>query len=64
VYGEVGHLIALYTAILIEGSFFREQINESQVALYRDLFNTGIAAVTETIEAEAGAIGAGALRLV
>lgn len=63
VYGEVGHLIALYTAILIEGSFFREQLNESQVALYRDLFNTGIAAVNETIDAEAAAIGAGALRL-
>jgi hypothetical protein len=63
VHGQIGHLIALYTAILIEGSFFREQINESQVALYRDLFNSGVAAVNEAIDAEGLMVGAGALRL-
>ena len=64
VYGEIGHLIALYTAVLIEGSFFREQVNESQVALYRDLFTAGVEGVNTTIDNEALAIGQGALRLV
>ena len=64
VYGEIGHLIALYTAILIEGSFFREQINESQVALYRDLFTTGVDGVNESIDNELLMVGGGALRLV
>ena len=64
VYGQIGHLIALYTAVLIEGSFFREQVNESQVALYRDLFTAGVEGVNTTIDNEALAIGQGALRLV
>lgn len=63
VYGQIGHLIALYTAVLIEGSFFREQVNESQVALYRDLFTAGVEGVNTTIDNEALAIGQGALRL-
>ena len=64
VYGDIGHLISLYTAILIEGSFFREQINESQVALYRDLFTTGLAGLNESIDNELLMAGGGALRLV
>ena len=64
VYGDIGHMIALYTAILIEGSFFREQINESQVALYRDLFTTGLAGLNESIDNELLMVGGGALRLV
>jgi len=36
------HLAALYAAILIEGSYFREQVTDDQVALYRDLLTSGI----------------------
>jgi len=36
------HLSALYAAILIEGSFYREQLTDDQVQLYRDLLMQGI----------------------
>jgi len=36
------HLAALYAAILIEGSYFREQLTDDQVQLYRDLLMQGI----------------------
>lgn len=62
-YGQVTHSIALYTAILIEGSFFREQLNEGSVALWRNLFTTTLAGVSSGIEAEFDSSGAG-LRLV
>ena len=64
-YGEVSHAICLYTAILIEGSYFREQINESQVALYRDLYTDVTGGITSQIEMLLEDIFAGgALRLV
>jgi hypothetical protein len=36
------HLAALYAAILIEGSYFREQLTDDQIQLYRDLLMQGI----------------------
>jgi hypothetical protein len=36
------HLAALYAAILIEASYFREQLTDDQVQLYRDLLISGI----------------------
>lgn len=63
-YDDVGHMIALYTAVLIEGSFFREQLAESQVALYQDLITTGLLGINTSIDAELAQVNAGALRLV
>ena len=63
-YGEIGHVIALYTAVLIEGSFFREQITESQVALYQDLITSGLSGINGSISDDLAQINAGALRLV
>ena len=61
-YGQVSHAIALYTAILIEGSFFREQLNEGAVALWRSLYTTAITATSQQIETElAGATSGGRL---
>lgn len=62
-YNDVRHIIALYTAVLIEGSFFREQITESQVALYRDLITDALAGINRLTDAELAQINAGALRL-
>jgi hypothetical protein len=42
-YPIVRNAIALYTAILIEGSFYREQLNEGSAQLYRQLFTAEIA---------------------
>lgn len=64
VYGQVSYAIALYTAIIIEGSYFREQLTESQVALYRDLYNQLITGIGTFIENELLAAGRKALRLV
>jgi hypothetical protein len=36
------HLSALYAAILIEGSYFREQLTDDQVELYRNMLVGGI----------------------
>jgi hypothetical protein len=36
------HLSALYTAILVEGSYFREQLTDDQVELYRNMLIAGI----------------------
>lgn len=49
-YGEVRHAIALYVAVLVEGSYFREQLAESQVALYRDLYLAAVAGITGQID--------------
>ena len=62
-YDEVRHAIALYVAVLVEASYFREQLTESQVALYRDLYGLAITGITSQIDLALEAIGAGALRL-
>ena len=62
-YDQVSHLIALYAAILIEGSFFREQLNEGAVALWRVLYTTGMTAVVDSIEAEFQSAASTGLRL-
>jgi len=51
-YPEVSHAIALYTAILIEGSFFREQLNQGAVALWRTLYTNAITAISVSIGQE------------
>src|SRR4029077_14405419 len=45
--GLVTHAIALYTAILIEVSFFRETANQDLITLWRDWLNQAVAAVNE-----------------
>lgn len=50
------HLAALYAAILIEASYFREQLTDDQVQLYRDLLISGIRGLGAAIgEGEMGA---------
>lgn len=46
-YAQTRHMVALYAAILIEGSFFREQLDSGSVDLYRDLLRTGMLSLTE-----------------
>lgn len=46
---RVRHLVTLYAAILVEGSFFREQLDSGSVELWRDLYRTGLAALTTAI---------------
>lgn len=36
------HLVALYSAILVEASYFREQLTDDMVRLYYDLLQAGI----------------------
>jgi hypothetical protein len=50
-YDDVRHMVCLYTAILIEGSFFREQqANEGAMANYRLLLTNGINNLNSSIE--------------
>jgi hypothetical protein len=56
------HLAALYAAILIEASYFREQLTDDQVQLYRDLLISGIRGLGAAL-AE-GETGLGAQRTV
>jgi hypothetical protein len=48
-YDRARHMVALYTAILIEGSYFREQIDQGSAALYRELLRTGMASLRAAI---------------
>jgi len=47
--GSVKHAVALYSAVLIEASFFREQANDEAVQLWRDLMTEQIAQVNRAI---------------
>lgn len=59
-YGQIRHFVALYAAVLVEGSFFRESLDEGSVDLYRDLLRTGLPALTAQIDEEVtGAAGGG-----
>lgn len=49
-YERVTHAVALYTAMLLEGSFFREQIGEGSVDLWRNLFSTQITSIRGAID--------------
>lgn len=53
-YDRARHMVALYTAILIEGSYFREQLDQGSVALWRDLLNTGMANLRAAVVAVQG----------
>lgn len=46
-YGRVTHAIALYAAVLIEGSYFREQISQGSVSLYMGLMDTLLQTLSE-----------------
>lgn len=49
------HLAALYAAILVEGSYFREQLTDDQVELYRNLLTAGIRGLGATGGADTAA---------
>jgi hypothetical protein len=51
-YAHVRHAAALYAAILVESSYFREQLTEGSVATYRDLFDSAIAGLQSSINIE------------
>lgn len=51
-YAQTRHNVALYAAILIEGSFFRESLDEGSVDLYRDLLRTGMPTLATAIDEE------------
>lgn len=61
-YDRIKHAVSLYTATLIEGSFFREELGAGSVDLWRNLYNSSIASLTTAIDAELRQ-GAGALLL-
>jgi hypothetical protein len=53
------HLAALYAAILVEGSYFREQLTDDQVELYRTMLIAGIRGLGATGQASQPGVGAG-----
>lgn len=48
----VQHAVALYTAMLIEGGYFREGLDNSGVELWRTLFNQAIVNLQTSIQEE------------
>lgn len=53
------HLSALYTAILVEGSYFREQLTDDQVQLYWELLKSGIRGVQTAGDSSSSGLGGG-----
>jgi hypothetical protein len=52
-YDDVKHLVCLYTAILIEGSYFREQVSsEGAMSVWRSLFADALTGIQSSIEYE------------
>ena len=49
---QIRHLISLYTAQLVEGSYFREQVDDSGVDLWRTLYTNGVTALRERMDAD------------
>jgi hypothetical protein len=50
-YPDVQHLVCLYTAILLEGSYFREQVStEGAMSVWRTLYTTSLTALQGQIE--------------
>ena len=62
-YDEVSHAIALYAAILVEGSYYREQINTGSVGLYQSLLNQSLAGIAASLELELNSLAASGGRL-
>ena len=56
-YPTVAHCVALYTAILIEGSYHREQLNEGAVQLWRTLYMAGISGLQTQINEDLQQVG-------
>jgi hypothetical protein len=46
------HVVALYTATLVEQSFFRETINEALLAMWTQMINDALAGIRLAIERE------------
>lgn len=44
-YDGVRHLVTLYTVVLGEGSYFREQVDDSGVSVWQRLYSNGLAAL-------------------
>ena len=53
------HLAALYAAILVEASYYREQLTDDQIQLYRDLLISGIRGLGAAISGGGEEAGAG-----
>jgi hypothetical protein len=49
-YGDVRHLVALYTSVLIEGSFYKEQATGSGLSIMRANYTQGLTEVQAQIE--------------
>lgn len=47
---NVKHAVALYAAILIEVSFFRESVNQDQLNLWREMRTAMVKTVTKTVD--------------
>lgn len=48
--GNIKHAVALYAAILIEVSFFRESVNQDQLNLWREMRTAAVKTVAKTPE--------------
>jgi hypothetical protein len=44
-YEQVRNAVTLYSAVLVESSYFREQMEEGSVALYREMYEATIASI-------------------
>ena|SRR5215469_15940321 len=49
-YDAVKHLVSLYTAILIEGSYYKEQTSASAMSVWRATYTQDLAALQASIE--------------
>lgn len=49
-YAQTRHMVSLYAAILIEGSYFREQLDAGAVELYMRLLEMGMASLRAAVE--------------
>lgn len=58
-YQAATHVTALYAAILIEGSYFREQLTDDQIDLYWELLKAGIRGIINTSDTGGGGTAAG-----
>jgi hypothetical protein len=52
------HVVALYTAILVETSYFRETVNQPLLALWQQMINDTLAGIRLAIEREEPLTGA------
>jgi hypothetical protein len=52
--GLVRHTMALYAAVLVEVSFFRETSDDTLIAMWRDMIQTNLLAIAASIDDYAG----------